>query len=328
MLIIDCGSGFTRAKLFWRGANGVCWTPAMDADGVRWKQARLVDVLIDGGETLREWVSGVQRLIELSGADPVIMGATGGLREAEADGRVTPAHTKALLETLHELAPTAQFRCLSGDEEARAELRAVQHVAEMALPDEAPRPIGMLSGGGMTCQLAHFVTPNEPRFLSIVAALNDATTHMRQAASARDSLARYRAHMAKQVTAVGLKGQVGGGTFVVIEMPGGLGSASAFDGCFRSLSEQIGKRLLSPDEVAGPLRAHLEEWARATPGRLAEDVPSRYIATQPAELLELLELFDDSARLYVCNEWPSAPGCQGESTIKPDWSLGMFLAAE
>ena len=33
------------------------------------------------------------------------MGATGGLREAEVDGRVTPAHTAALLATLAELAP-------------------------------------------------------------------------------------------------------------------------------------------------------------------------------------------------------------------------------
>ena len=327
MLIIDCGSGFTRAKIFWRSADGlVCWRPAVDSEGLRWKQRRLVDVLIEGGATVREWVIGVQALIELSGAESAIMGATGGLREAEADGRVTPAHMEDLLVALQELAPTIQFRCLSGDEEACTELRAVQHVAEIALPPEAPRPIGMLSGGGMTCQLAYYLTPNEPSFVSIVAAINDATSHMSQAASARDSLAQYQAHMAKQLAATGLKGQAGAGTFVVIEMPGALGSASGFGGCFSSLAEKIGQRLLQPDALAAHLRAHLEEWAQATPGRLAEDVPSSYIATQPAELLELLDLFDDSARLYVCDEWPCAAG-EGEATIKPDWSLGMFLAA-
>jgi hypothetical protein len=91
-----------------------------------------------------------------------------------------------------------------------------------------------------------------------------------------------------------------------------------------SLSEQVGGKLLSKEELAAPLRAHLEQWARATPGPLAKFVPSSYIATQPAELLELLELFDDSARFFLGSAWPSAGG--GEGTISPEWSLGVFVA--
>ena len=243
-------------------------------------------------------------------------------------------HCSAEAHASHSLAPGAEFRCLSGDEEARAELRATQHVASLALPPDAPRPICMLSGGGMTCQLAHYPDgpAGEPRFLSVVAGLNPATKHMRQADDAKASLAAFQASLAAQVEATGCKGAVGGGTFVVIEMPGGLGSGTDYDGAFARLASRIGRQLLSKEDVADALREHLEAWARATPGGLPADVPNAYIATLPAELLELLELFDSrSARLYVSREWPAAKAKGAaardvdEEPIKPDWSLGVFL---
>ena len=240
-----------------------------------------------------------------------------------------------------ELAPEATFRCLTGEEEARAELRATQHVAELVLPPDAPRPLGMLSGGGVTAQVAHYNTDGptrEPSFLSIVVGLNPATEHMMAAADARESLAQFRAQLAAQVAATGCKGKLGGGTFVVIEMPGGLGSANDYNGSFALLAERIGQRLLTKAEVAAALGEHLERWEAEAPTRMppTKDIGNRYVATLPAELLGLLDLFDDSARLYVSREWPAPSGGGGggggacgetSESVKPDWSLGVYLDA-
>lgn len=347
-LIVDCGSGFTRAKLFHSAAGGdeVQVATAAGRGGDKWRQRRLVDVLIEGGDSLREWVCGIEDLREFSGAASVILGATGGLREAELEGRVTPAHMEAFRALLSENAPDATFRCLSGEEEAQAELRATQHVAGLAVPADAPRPLGMLSGGGMTAQVAHYATngPSQPpSFLSVVVGLNPATKRMTEAEDARASLRDFQRHLASQVEATGCKGKLGGGTFIVIEMPGGLGSRDDYNGSFARLAERIGQRLLTKAEVAAALSEHLATWDTELlrTRTLPESVPSRYIATLPAELLGLLELFDDSARIYVCREWPAATSsstasgsasvfgeCYTESEpIRPDWSLGVFLDA-
>ena len=102
-----------------------------------------------------------------------MVGTTGGLRQAVADGLVTPAMVAALVALLGELAPSATVRILSGEDEARAELAAVQYVADATLPAGAARPVGMLSGGGMSCQVGwHERGCKEPSFLSVTAALN------------------------------------------------------------------------------------------------------------------------------------------------------------
>ena len=58
-------------------------------------------------------------------------------------------------------------------DQARAELAAVQYVADATLPAGAARPVGMLSGGGMSCQVGwHERGCEGPSFLSVTAALN------------------------------------------------------------------------------------------------------------------------------------------------------------
>ena len=49
----------------------------------------------------------------------------------------------------------------------------MQYVADATLPSGAARPVGMLSGGGMSCQVGwHERGCKEPSFLSVTAALN------------------------------------------------------------------------------------------------------------------------------------------------------------
>ena len=92
-LIIDCGSGFTRAAVFSRASSGAiraCEAHSYAGLPDPWKQPKIVDVLVKGGAALREWVSSVQALIDLTGCSTTVLGATGGLRQAEADGTVAP----------------------------------------------------------------------------------------------------------------------------------------------------------------------------------------------------------------------------------------------
>ena len=154
-LIVDCGSGLTRAAVFWRDAGNrvhACEASASTGQAEPFALPRIVDVLTEGGSALHRWVASIQELVVATGCTSTVIGATGGLRQAEAAGRVTPRMLASLGELLRELVPAAEFRSLSGEDEARAELGAVQHVADLTLPPSVPRPIGMLSGGGMTSQ--------------------------------------------------------------------------------------------------------------------------------------------------------------------------------
>ena len=174
-LIVDCGSGFTRATVFSRDAHGhVRACEAHEHAGLdeAWRERRVVDALVEGGAALRDWAASIQALIDATGCTRAVVGTTGGLRQAVADGLVTPAMVAALVALLGELAPSATVRILSGEDEARAELAAVQYVADATLPAEAARPVGMLSGGGMSCQVGwHERGCKGPSFLSVTAAL-------------------------------------------------------------------------------------------------------------------------------------------------------------
>ena len=181
-LIIDCGSGFTRAAVFSRDADGLIRSCEAHSHVARgggygeldaWRQRKVVDALVEGGAALREWAASIQTLIDATGCAKTVVGTTGGLRQAVADGLVTPAMVAALVALLRELAPSATVRLLSGDDEARAELAAVQYAADATLPAAAARPVGMLSGGGMSCQVGwHERGCKGPTFLSVTAALN------------------------------------------------------------------------------------------------------------------------------------------------------------
>ena len=214
-LIVDCGSGFTRAAVFSRDADGLIRScEAHNHAGLddAWRQRKVVDALIEGGAALREWVASIQALIDATGCATTVVGTTAGLRQAVADGLVTPAMVAALVALLRELAPSATFRLLSGDDEARAELAAVQYAADATLPATAVRPVGMLSGGGMSCQVGwHERGCKEPTFLSVTAALNPHSHALKAkcdteagvaADTRRVALEAFQAHLAAEVEAI------------------------------------------------------------------------------------------------------------------------------
>ena len=94
LLIVDCGSGATRARVFWRDRKfRIRQQEAGEYAGLseKWSQPKIVDALVEGGSVLDGWVAGIQALIEATGCHAAIVGATGGLRAAEASGLVSRA---------------------------------------------------------------------------------------------------------------------------------------------------------------------------------------------------------------------------------------------
>jgi hypothetical protein len=327
VLVVDCGSGFTRAKVYWRGRGRRIRTqePHVYAGlPKRWTQRKIVDALMEGGAKLRDWVTSIQALVHATNSRAALVGATGGLRKAIDDGRVTPAMLLLFKQILAEYAPSASFYLLSGEDEAEAELTAVRHVAEFVLPSQQ---VGMVSGGGMTCQVGFFDQDQEQAtFLSIVAGLSDAAVAMLEGnvssrVERRRALEKFDAHLAQAVDHTGKRGKLKG-TFVVIEMPGGLGSATDYDGHFARLATRIGRRILSKQQLVEALDEQLYQWQQ---GETAiKDRYSAYAGLLPAELRGLTALMDESSHFYVSREFEMPPG----DSIRPDWSLGFVVKSQ
>jgi len=143
--VVDCGSGSTRAVSFKELAGGLSWkkTP--------WRGDALAVALQD--ELRLEAL--LCLLAEQIPAGPVLVGATAGVRQALHDGTLTPAQLTTFQKRLdNRLGSRATFALLSAEQEARSEWKAAQHVLGKA------RCAGMLSGGGMSCQL---VVDAEPK---------------------------------------------------------------------------------------------------------------------------------------------------------------------
>lgn len=316
-LIIDCGSGFTRAKVFYTAADGIHSQEAGEYVGQgSWQQPALVSVLLEGDVAVRAWVSQLQVLIDACSSSAVIAGATGGLRQAMRDGHVTSVMLEEFRAILYELAPLVDFRYLSSEEEAEAELWGVQHIAEIALPASIPRPVGLISGGGMTCQVAYYPDGNgEPAFMSLVADLLGVFPRMKEI-GLRRALAEFEARLAQRVMETGLTGQLTG-TFIVIEMLGFFG-----DSRYPALEALgLGKRVLSKLDIIPVLTAHIEDWLNTTDH--VNDYRDAHVGILPVELLGLLTLLDENSRIYIQREWEIAPG----EMLKPDWSLGLYVTS-
>ena len=92
----------------------------------------------------------------------LLVGATGGCRDAMESGRVTAATVDALSRALQARLGDrmeVSFQCVHGDDEARWELDAAQEIwggdaAAMFGDAHASAPIGILSGGGQSMQVA------------------------------------------------------------------------------------------------------------------------------------------------------------------------------
>ena len=176
--VADCGSGYTRLYRFrMRGS-----VPAIDE---KLRLGKLATALAD--ESGRSsYVKELAALVAKSEAStvqqpswwplggggdaspalPIILGATGGVREAIDTGKVTAKDVAAFRAALlEEFGPDRRvaFRLLPGEEEAALELSAARFVAGAVIPrlnpgladPESAAQVGVFSAGGMSAQVAH-----------------------------------------------------------------------------------------------------------------------------------------------------------------------------
>jgi len=156
--VVDCGSGSTRAICFTEDAElpGVASSPVVSREKSSWRGDALAFALQD--EVRMQGLVGL--LAEQLPEGPVLVGATAGVRHALDQGAVAPPQLESFACRLKAcLGSRASFTVLSGEEEARAEWEAVRHELGAVA---ARKCAGMLSGGGMSCQLASQDASQDP----------------------------------------------------------------------------------------------------------------------------------------------------------------------
>ena len=184
MAIVDCGSGYTRVKLYERSAADGSVLQSSSGRVVRRTTASgrtmppLHSLLASGGD-VAGWVEALREVLEAEaklgdqrgGTDRkinVLVGATAGVRSAIEAETVTEASLATAAAAIRAAGGlnggSASFRLLSGDEEAAMELAAARHCLfgssdeGKALVTRSEQPgrggVGLLSSGGASSQLA------------------------------------------------------------------------------------------------------------------------------------------------------------------------------
>eukprot|EP00929_Paragymnodinium_shiwhaense_P120729 TRINITY_DN92765_c0_g1_i1.p1 TRINITY_DN92765_c0_g1~~TRINITY_DN92765_c0_g1_i1.p1 ORF type:complete len:480 (-),score=126.00 TRINITY_DN92765_c0_g1_i1:232-1671(-) len=147
--VVDCGSGSTRSIQISEEMDFFGRPSKIQRQKAEWRGEALAEALKDEAKT-----EDLLDLLEEKIPDgPVLLGATAGLRHALRMGDVSESDLEKFSVSLEErLGSRASFRVLSGEDEARAEWVATRHVLGKAKADW--NCDGLLSGGGMSCQIA------------------------------------------------------------------------------------------------------------------------------------------------------------------------------
>jgi len=148
--VVDCGSGSTRLIRF-----AACSRSSVSRVKEAYRGAPLAKALQDMA-SLRTLLHDLEQEVPTG---QLLLGATAGVRHALKDGRISPKHVENFAKMLNErFAGRARFELLTGHAEAQAEWQAVRHEwgalqRELHSNESRTQLSGMLSGGGMSCQL-------------------------------------------------------------------------------------------------------------------------------------------------------------------------------
>jgi len=155
--VVDCGSGSTRAISFSHQSGLQGKAEQLSSQKSSWRGEPLARALSSQQQT-----GSLLRLLEEQlPVGLVLVGATGGVRDAVRRGELLQPQLEDFASRLQDrLGGRASFNVLTGEAEARAEWESTVHTFKMkaaraATSQEWPMELaGMLSGGGMSCQLA------------------------------------------------------------------------------------------------------------------------------------------------------------------------------
>jgi len=271
-VVVDCGSGSTRAVYFSQGAG----PSGVSRRKSEWRGEKLTAALADEGRT-RELA---RLLADKIPQGRVLVGATAGVRHGLETGLLRWRQVEFFAACLEELfGDRVRFTVLDGEEEARAEWEALNHL----LGERRGSPghvTGMLSGGGMSCQLAvrgHGSTSRPQALLSFKnfvltpgGIVERADRGEVTGADLREELPRYEASTREALRGLPVQQE---GVVALAEWVALYVAAAPTE---RDRTMSLGyERLLSYSEVAEALDEHLEQLLGRT--SLSEPVPREVV---------------------------------------------------
>ena len=341
-IVVDCGSG--HASIFWYacGDDGRAKQMRRSRLTPNDAQFKLVDALATATKEMEANIDSMCTLIQseideatsakvdLQAPSMLIIGATGGMREALATGTVSRAAIGAVQQRLEasfgSTIGRVRFTCLSGEQEATWELRAAQELwggqAERmfgAAPKASARELGLLSGGGQSMQLG---VPGQPPcswpFSTWHAALNNdepGSDAWRQSAAWQEWEAKLLVDVDYEFSVTRKRKRIHG-RFVLISMNQVAAAAAGF------VEEAV-----SAEEAVAKLRDALRRFVAAEGEEVAAFLEARkhykynvarVTAMHLCRLAHVLErLFEPQARLFAPDPKMYDLHCE--------WPLGAFM---
>lgn len=315
--VVDCGSSSTRAITFREDQQST-----LSSEESSWHTHPLA-VALQSERHMQELVDFLAE--RLPGEGPVLVGATAGVRQAVDDGTVAPGQLDVFAQSLQaRLGERASFRVLSGVQEALAEWEAV--LQRNWLP---PGCVGMLSSGGMSCQLV--ATRPDPILCSFpnqVLASGGLVDQAAKGTLGLQSLSEGLCHV-RQAAFDQLKHLPRGleGTFALIEWVGYFIGGESSD---RDLALGLGyERVLVREEVLDALdmqlasirKKYLPAWPRTCP---ASDEGGRMPTSAPS-LRMLVEALVYGTIMKVLLENIFAEGASFCCLRSVSWATGHYL---
>mmetsp|Transcript_13790 Transcript_13790/g.15854 ORF Transcript_13790/g.15854 Transcript_13790/m.15854 type:complete len:329 (-) Transcript_13790:41-1027(-) len=154
VVVVDCGSGYTRVTSFNFSADTTLIHAVKSSSNIS-----ALHTVIHCPDKSHEWIKQLIPIIEELHpfAPDVFLGGTGGVRALISQGRISSAEVYAFqqkLENFMELSFEANFRILSGDDEAKYEFMAADYCGKKCgFFDSSNNKVGLLSSGGMSSQI-------------------------------------------------------------------------------------------------------------------------------------------------------------------------------
>jgi len=158
MVIVDCGSGYSRVSNFSRSSH----TNLIHATTTN-SHIRALHGIMHCPQKSVEWLKELTKIVNEVDAEAtqVLLGATGGVRDLIASGEITATEVETFQELLTSTATELPFEAhlliLEGEEEANYEFLSAQycanHCAFIDPEGKASRSLGLLSSGGMSSQI-------------------------------------------------------------------------------------------------------------------------------------------------------------------------------
>jgi len=316
MVIVDCGSGYTRASRFHRSP-----TNRVHATATRCNIRALHHVMSCPCES-SEWLRQLAELVDEvdAGATEVVLGATGGVRDLVSSGGITPEELtrfRELLATSADLPFTARLHILGGDDEARYEFLSAKYCATQCdyfsptgdIVGSSDLNLGLLSSGGMSSQLFA-----KGCSLSVPTEIKKAN-RLGLEHGMEKGLAQVRQHASSVIEHI-VPEKFGGRNvlYVAIEMFGGVGQKAGISGSTvgaLSVGDAI-ERLsdFTAKAIADDCTPECERtW------RTYSDVYTGTVATL------MLRRLHPEAKVLFLREFE----LEG-NVLKPSWSLGYAIA--